>query len=366
MAARKILLIDDSAVMREFLCSALGAVEGFEVVGTAGNPEIAVRKAERIKPDCILMNLGLSAADSLTLLRKLRRISDLPIVAYTEIATQEFDRTQRALQLGAAGTFSIPDFASTADTGPFIAEVQILLRSLPKRRKQDPSESLPDAGTTTPPVDNRIDPPERILSPSHKVVAIGTSTGGTEALGDVLSRLPADSPGIVAVIHMPAGYTNSYAQRLNRECEVQVAEASDGDEIVPGRVLIAPGDFHMEVQKRGGRLSVRISSGDKVSGFRPSVDVLFHSCARVLGPNAVGALLTGMGRDGAQGLLAMRTSGAHTIAQDEATSTIFGMPKEAIQLGAACQVLPLGQIAGQILKYSRSWSRQEATVPEQP
>lgn len=366
MAPRKILIIDDSAVMREFLCSALGAIDGFEALGAAGNADIAYRKAERVRPDVVLLNLALTATDSLSLIRRFGRIQDLPVIAYFDPATQDTDRTNRAIQLGALETFAVPPLSSAVDVERFIAHVQEMLRAVPKRRKSAIAITAVQTSKTPPPsADKQVEVKPPPFASTLKVVAIGTSTGGTEALGEVLSKLPEDSPPIVAVIHMPPGYTNSYAQRLDRECAVHVAEAADGDEVLPGNVLIAPGDFHMEVLKRNGKLTVRIAPGDKVSGFRPSVDVLFQSCARSLEKHGIGVLLTGMGRDGAQGLLAMRNAGAHTIAQDEATSTIFGMPKEAIQLDAACQVLPLGLIAGQILKHSRQSPRHATTVSGQ-
>jgi two-component system chemotaxis response regulator CheB len=190
---------------------------------------------------------------------------------------------------------------------------------------------------------------DALITSTHKVIAIGTSTGGTEALYDILTTFPSDAPGVIAVIHMPPGYTKSYADRLDRSCRIRVKEAEDGDRILPGHALIARGDRHLEAVRSGAIYSVKFSDGEKVSGFRPSVDVLFRSCARFLGSNAVGALLTGMGRDGAEGLLAMRRAGAQTIAQDEASCVVYGMPREAVAMNAACQVLPLDRIANQLL-----------------
>jgi two-component system chemotaxis response regulator CheB len=199
---------------------------------------------------------------------------------------------------------------------------------------------------------------DALITSTHKVLAIGTSTGGTEALSDILTKLPPDAPGVVAVIHMPPGYTKSYAERLDRSCRIRVKEAEDGDRILPGHALIAQGDRHLEVLRSGAIYSVRIVEGEKVSGFRPSVDVLFRSCAKYLGTNGVGAILTGMGRDGAEGLLAMRNSGAYTIAQNEATCVVFGMPKEAITMNAAAAVLPLDRIAGELLKAGQAKNAQ--------
>ncbi len=217
-----------------------------------------------------------------------------------------------------------------------------------RRRLKSPVIELTPAQPTT---NNSMDTRIAANNSAYKVVAIGTSTGGAEALLSILCQLPADSPGIVAVIHMPPVYTKSYAERLNRSCTVNVKEAEDGDRILPGNVLIAPGNYHLTVHRSGTICKVRISDTEKVSGFRPSVDVLFHSCARYLGSNAVGVILTGMGHDGAAGLLAMSLKGAHTIAQDERSCVVFGMPREAIKLQAASQVLPLDQIPAQILRH---------------
>jgi two-component system chemotaxis response regulator CheB len=192
-----------------------------------------------------------------------------------------------------------------------------------------------------------------LITSTHKVIAIGASTGGTEALLEVLSEFPPDSPGTVAVIHMPEGFTKSYAERLDRHCQIRVKQAEDGDRILPGHALIAAGNFHMEAVRSGATYSVRVFSGPPVCRHRPSVDVLFRSCAKYLGRNAVGAILTGMGNDGAAGLLEMQKSGAATVAQDEATCVVFGMPKEAIALGGVGHVLPLSQIAPHLLRTAR-------------
>ena len=193
---------------------------------------------------------------------------------------------------------------------------------------------------------------EALITSTHKVIAIGTSTGGTEALSTILTAMPPDAPGVIAVIHMPPGYTKSYAERLDRSCRIRVKEAEDGDRILPGHALIAQGDRHLEAYRSGAIYSVKVRNGEKVSGFRPSVDVLFDSCAKYLGPNAVGAILTGMGRDGAAGLLAMRNAGAQTIAQDEASCVVFGMPREAIARGSAMMVSPLTDMSRHIMDFA--------------
>ncbi|MBL8815679.1 MAG: chemotaxis response regulator protein-glutamate methylesterase [Planctomyces sp.] len=347
----KVLIVDDSALMRELLTDILSSSPQIEVVGTAGDPYIARDKILRLCPDVLTLDIEMPRMDGLTFLERLMASHPMPVIMVSSATERGCDTTFRALELGAIDFVTKP--ALNLDGGlkelsdEIIAKVIGAFRAGVRRRSRSPVIELTPAQASAGIMENKT----AACNSAYKVVAIGTSTGGAEALLSILCQLPADSPGIVAVIHMPPVYTKSYAERLNRSCHVNVKEAEDGDRILPGHVLIAPGNYHLTVHRTGTICKVRISDTEKVSGFRPSVDVLFHSCARHLGSNAVGVILTGMGHDGAAGLLAMSLTGAHTIAQDERSCVVFGMPREAIKLQAATQVLPLDQIPAQILRH---------------
>ncbi|MFM8273678.1 MAG: chemotaxis-specific protein-glutamate methyltransferase CheB, partial [Gemmata sp.] len=262
----------------------------------------------------------------------------MPLVMVSALTERNCDTTFRAIELGAVDFVTKPKLDMRSGTLGLADEIAAKVRAAgqarPQARRLRPQARAAGGG----------------FNATHKVLAVGASTGGCEALVEVLGRLPADAPATVAVIHMPEGFTRSFAARLDKACAVRVSEATDGDRVVPGHVLLAPGNFHMSVVRSGAAVSVRLSSGPPVNRHRPSVDVLFESCARELGPNCAGAILTGMGDDGARGLLAMRRAGARTVAQDEATCVVFGMPKEAIALGAADEVAPLDRVADRLLR----------------
>jgi two-component system chemotaxis response regulator CheB len=284
------------------------------------------------------LDVEMPRMDGLEFLQKLMRARPMPVVMCSSSTEQGCDTTLRALELGAVDFVAKPrmDIARGFDAiaVDLVSKVKAAARARPsaKRLSGAPRRDAPPTG-----------PAPRT---ADVVFAIGASTGGTQALLEVLRALPADSPGVVVVQHMPEHFTRSFADRLDQACTVRVREASDGDRVLPGLVLIAPGGArHMQVARFGGHVAVRLVAGNPVNHHRPSVDVLFDSCARELGPRAVGAILTGMGADGAEGLRAMRTAGARTVAQDEETSVVFGMPKEAIRRGAAERVVPLGAVA---------------------
>jgi two-component system chemotaxis response regulator CheB len=256
------------------------------------------------------------------------------------------ETTLRALELGAIDFVTKPKVDVSAGTVELAAEIIQKVKIAAAARPRSQPQSPVSGGAPRPPVCA----PRTLFKSTHKVIAIGASTGGTEALREFLTPLPPDTPGIVIVQHMPETFTRSFAQRLDSLCQVRVKEAEDGDRILPGHVLIAPGNYHMRVMRSGASYSVRVVMGEPVNRHRPSVDVLFDSCAEHLGANAVGVIMTGMGNDGARGLLAMRNAGAPTVAQDEASCVVFGMPREAIARGGVDHVLPLEQIAGKILK----------------
>jgi two-component system chemotaxis response regulator CheB len=344
VAKTKVLIVDDSALMRQLLADILGRDPDLHVVGAAGDPYAAWDKIKQLSPDVLTLDVEMPRMDGLTFLTKLMAHRPMPVVMVSSLTEQSCDTTFRALDAGAVDFVTKPKIDVTNGTVALADELVAKVKTAATARLRPRAVTRPVAAAVRPATGG--------FRTTHKVIAIGASTGGCEALAVVLGGLPADAPGTVAVIHMPEGFTKSFAERLNRQCAVRVSEAKDGDRVLPGHVLLAPGNFHMEVVRSGAFTSVRVQGGDPVNRHRPSVDVLFDSCAKELGGNAVAAILTGMGNDGARGLLALRRAGARTIAQDEATCVVFGMPKEAIQLGAAEQVLPLDRIAGHLLHHA--------------
>lgn len=337
MTKTRVLIVDDSAVMRQLLTEIFQSDPQLEVVGVATDPYAAWDKIKRLRPDVVTLDVEMPRMDGLTFLEKMMKAHPLPVVMISSLTEKGCQTTLRALELGAIDFVTKPSIDVRSGTAKMADEICLKIRGA-KHAKVRPQRSGLAASCPTP-------QPSSMIRLTHSVIAIGASTGGTEAICEILTRFPADAPGVVIVQHMPTGFTKSFADRLDRLCRIRVKEAKNGDRILPGHALLAPGDFHMGVVRSGANFSVKVSQGPPVNRFRPSVDVLFHSCAKALGSNVVGAILTGMGRDGAQGLLAMRNAGARTIAQDEATCIVFGMPQEAIVVGAAQQVLPLDRIA---------------------
>jgi len=347
MSPIRVLVVDDSAVMRQVLTEILSQDGEIEVVGTASDPYNAREKILRLNPDVLTLDVEMPRMDGLTFLEKLMRAHPMPVLMVSSLTQKDCDTTVRALELGAIDYVTKPQLDVRSGTleqaDEIVSKVKIAARAHVRRRTATsgrriaaarPAAKLPAIGFRT----------------THKVIAVGASTGGTEALVRFLEPMPADSPGIVIVQHMPAGFTTSFAARLDSVCRVRVREAQNGDRILAGHVLLAPGNFHVEVARSGVEISVKVFQGEPVNRHRPSVDVLFHSCAGVLGANAVGVILTGMGADGAHGLLEMRQAGAQTIAQDEESCVVFGMPREAIELGAAEKILGLDDIPSAALQ----------------
>ncbi len=328
----RVLVVDDSAVVRRVLSDALSAAAGIEVVGTAADPYAAREKIAALKPDVLTLDIEMPRMDGLTFLEKLMVAHPMPVVVVSSLTPTSSPMAFRALELGAVGVvckpgsqFSIPDVARDIVhqvRAAFLAKVRA-----PSARRVAP-ERTPQNFVTT-----------------RKILAIGASTGGPRAIEDVLSALPPAGPGTVIVQHMPVQFTAEFAKRLNGLCSMRVAEATDGEEVLAGKALIAPGGRHLLLQRVGATYVVRLKDMPAVNHHRPSVDVMMHSVAKAAGANAVGVILTGMGSDGAKGLLAMRQAGAHTIAQDEETSIVYGMPKEAAAQGGAIEILPLERIA---------------------
>ncbi len=334
----KVLVVDDSALVRKLLTEELSRYDDITVVGTAVDPYVAREKIIALKPDVITLDVEMPRMDGLSFLVKLMKHYPVPVIIVSSLTPTNSDAAIRALSLGAVDVIGKPGSAMSV---PDISRQLVQsIRAASRAKLQKRVEP-----TTTGPVVSRHATALAGLAMTHKVIALGASTGGTQALEAVLTKLPPAMPGIVICQHMPEKFTASFAQRLNSCCALEVREAKDGDAVVPGVALVAPGNFHMMLTLSGAQYQVRVKDGPRVHHQRPAVDVLFASVAKYAGRNAVGAIFTGMGADGAKGLLQMREAGAHTIAQDEASCVVFGMPREAIKLGAAAEVLPLDEIA---------------------
>jgi len=326
----KVLIVDDSAVVRQLLSRELSRDPQIHVVGAASDPYVARDMIVQLNPDLLTLDVEMPRMDGITFLRKLMAIRPLPVIVLSSLTARGTQTAIEAMSAGAVDVLGKPgsEYSVEGLSIELIARIKVAARTRPTMRAEAaPTQRLSLAATT------------------NKVLAIGASTGGVQALTEVLTQFPPNAPGTVIVQHMPPKFTASFAQRLASLCAVEVKEAADGDAVRVGRVLIAPGGMHMLLRRSGAEYMVEIKNGPEVFHQRPSVEILFNSVAKYAGANAVGALLTGMGADGASGLLQMRQAGAHTIAQDEASSVVFGMPMEAIKLGAAVEVLPLQQVA---------------------
>lgn len=337
----KVLIVDDSALIRQLLTEILSKDPEIEVVGIAPDPIAAMDKIERLKPDVLTLDVEMPRMDGLQFLEKLNATRPMPVIMVSSLTEKGAQTTLKALELGAIDFVTKPAMDVTHGVAILAEELVAKVKTAAKARV-----GIRRVACVRPAVSA---PSQAMIRTTHKVIAIGASTGGTEALYSVLTALPADTPGIVIVQHMPPGFTSSFAQRLNSACSIRVSEARDGDRVLPGHALVAPGDFHMKVVRSGANYIVRVGKAPPVNRFRPSVDVLFRSCAANVGANGVGVILTGMGYDGAAGMLEMRNAGAFTIAQDEATCVVFGMPREAIARGGAQEVVPLERIPQQML-----------------
>jgi two-component system, chemotaxis family, protein-glutamate methylesterase/glutaminase len=345
MRKTRVAIIDDSALMRELLTQILSHDREIEVVAKAPDPIVGWEKIKESHPDVVTLDVEMPRMDGLKFLDMLMTHYPLPVVMVSSLTEKGCETTWRALELGAFDFVTKPKIDIQSGTVALAEELcaKVKAASMAKLQPRRPSASSGIASKRAP-----VD--QALIKSTHKVLAVGASTGGTEALRALLTALPSDAPGVVVVQHMPENFTRSFAERLDGLCRMRVSEAKDGDRILPGHVLIAPGNYHLEVNRSGASYVARVFQADPVSGHRPSVDVMFDSCARSLGANAVGVILTGMGADGARGMLAMRRNGARTIAQDEETCVVFGMPKEAIARGAVDEVLPLGRIATAALR----------------
>lgn len=357
----KVLIVDDSAVVRQTLTEILSSDHRIEVIGAAADPYIAAEKMRSHAPDVILLDIEMPRMDGITFLRMIMTQHPIPVVICSSLALEGAETTLKALEYGAVEIIQKPRLGAKQ----FLEESKILIcdavkaASLVKVKalKTKPKPAKPYAVAPKLSADAVIPKPKTpgkaMIQTTEKVVVVGASTGGTEALRVFLESMPLDAPGIVIVQHMPEHFTAAFAKRLDGLCQITVKEAENDDTVIRGRALIAPGNRHTLLKRSGARYFVEVQDGPLVNRHRPSVDVLFRSAARYGGANAVGVIMTGMGDDGARGLLEMREAGAFTIAQDEATSVVFGMPHEAIKLGSAQKVLPLQNISTEIIKACR-------------
>lgn len=339
-----VIVVDDSAVVRQVLTSLLQAAPGIEVLAAVSDPLFALKRMEQQWPDVIVLDIEMPRMDGLTFLRKIMAERPTPVVICSTLTEQGAEITLQALSSGAVSIMTKPrmglrDFLQDSSSD-VVAAVRAAARSRmanvkTAQRACVPADAVPAVQT--------------LATTTQKVVAIGTSTGGTQALEQILTALPAVSPGIVIVQHMPEKFTALFAQRLDSLCQIEVREARHGDRVLPGLALVAPGGRHMQLKRSGAHYQVAVIDGPPVNRHKPSVDVLFRSVAKQAGKNAAGFILTGMGDDGARGLKVMRDAGAYTVAQDEASCVVFGMPREAIAMDAAARVRPLAGIAHDIM-----------------
>ncbi len=347
----RVLVVDDSAVVRQTMKEILESDPGIEVIDTAADPYIAAEKIKKEVPDVITLDVEMPRMDGITFLHKLMTQHPVPVVMCSSLTEEGAETTMRALEYGAVDIITKPKLGIQQ----FIEEsriricdsvkaaAQARLSNLSLRGKLRPTEKLSADAIMPRPKGNAM------IRTTEKIVAVGASTGGTEALRVFLEMMPKDAPGIAIVQHMPENFTRAFAARLNGICEIEVKEAENNDTILRGRALIAPGNRHMLIKRSGARYYVEVKDGPLVSRHRPSVDVLFRSAAQYSGANTVGVIMTGMGDDGARGMLEMKEAGAFNIAQDEKSCVVFGMPNEAIKLGAVDRVLNLDSIAGAVL-----------------
>lgn len=342
MGKIRVLVVDDSAVVRKVFSEELSRHPDIEVIGTAPDPYVARDKIVQLQPDVVTLDIEMPRMDGITFLGKLMRHYPLPVIIVSSLTKEGGALALEAMELGAVDVISKPGEAYSV--GDMSLQLADKIRGAARVDVADLRRHVHRQGSRA------VVQPKRSLSQStHKVIAIGASTGGTEALKEVLIRLPPTTPGIMIVQHMPPNFTASFAQRLDSLCKIRVKEAEDGDAVLPGHALVAPGNFHMVMRRSGARYYVNVKGGPLVHHQRPAVDVLFNSVAAYGGANAVGVILTGMGKDGAQGMLKMHEAGARTIAQNEQSCVVFGMPKEAIAAGGVDRVVQLEGISQALL-----------------
>lgn len=344
----KVLIIDDSALIRSILTEIIRSQADMEVVGVAPDPIVARELIKQCNPDVLTLDVEMPKMDGLDFLEKLMRLRPMPVIMVSSLTERGSEITMRALELGAVDFVTKPKLSIQSGMNEYAHVITDKIRAASKARVRARTiASGVHSGQTLSVLPSVRNP----LVSSEKLVIVGASTGGTEAIKNFLVQMPSDCPGILITQHMPEGFTKSFATRLNGLCKISVSEAQGGERILPGHAYIAPGHSHLLLARSGANYVTELSSADPVNRHRPSVDVLFRSAAKFAGKNAVGVILTGMGKDGAEGMLEMKNSGAYNFAQDEATCVVFGMPREAIAVGAVNEVVPLNELSHRVLHY---------------
>ncbi len=354
MAVIRVLVVDDSALVRQLLTEILNADPDIEVVGTANDPYQAREKIKKLNPDVLTLDVEMPRMDGVTFLKNLMRLRPMPVVMVSTLTEQGAEVTLQALALGAVDFVAKPkiDLANTLEnySQDIINKVKtaavVNIHALGQKSRG--MLDIPEKLTADAVIEKMPGQKSTHLKTTEKLVAIGASTGGTEAIKAILSHMPADSPAIVITQHIPATFSHAFADRVNGVSAMEVCEAQDGQQILPGHAYIAPGDRHLLVERSGARYYCLLNEGPPVSRHKPSVDVLFRSVAQNVGPNAIGVMLTGMGDDGAKGMLEMKESGAYNFVQDEKSSVVWGMPGQAVKIGATTEQVPLSQIADKL------------------
>ena len=340
----KVLIVDDSALIRSVMTEIVNSQPDMEVVGAAPDPLVAREMIKQTNPDVLTLDVEMPKMDGLDFLEKLMRLRPMPVLMVSSLTERGSEITMRALELGAVDFVTKPKISIQSGMREYTDMIADKIRAASKARIR--ARTLPSAG------DRVAAPLPALRSPltsSDKLIIVGASTGGTEAIREFLMQMPSDCPGILITQHMPEGFTRSFARRLDSLCKISVQEAAGGERVLPGHAYIAPGHSHLTLTRSGANYMTKIDQGEPVNRHRPSVDVLFRSAAQSAGKNAVGVILTGMGKDGAQGMLEMKAAGAYNFAQDEASCVVFGMPREAIAIGAAHEVGALTALPGMVL-----------------
>jgi two-component system chemotaxis response regulator CheB len=350
----RVLIVDDSALVRQMLAEMLQTDPMLEVIGTASDPYIAREKIKSLNPDVLTLDVEMPRMDGLTFLRNLMRLRPMPVVMVSSLTAQGADVTLQALELGAIDFVTKPKVDLAHSLQDYTTDIIAKIKIASTARVRAPERPVGQPLNVPPKYPTDAILPQRQSGSHFKttecIIALGASTGGTEAIKEVLMYMPAGAPGMVITQHIPEAFSGPFARRMDSISAMTVCEAQDGQHILPGHVYIAPGNRHLLVVRDGARYVCRLHNGSPVNRHRPSVDVLFRSMAQHVGPNAVGVLLTGMGDDGARGLKEMHEAGAYTLAQDEKTSVVWGMPGQAVKLGGVDEVLPLGEVATAILR----------------